>query len=136
MLWSSFLQKQALTGSLQNSCLKKLFGRVLGRPESVLEKDSILDILLESMQKHSDQLTFHNTMGGCFQKFKYPFSRISMNAFKWMNWKSYRNKYLQESVANAITKYRKSITVTPEMAIRATSENELNIQHILLYSIG
>ena len=83
MLWSSLLTgKQALTGSLENSCLKELFDKVPGRPASVLEKDYTLDVLSENMRKHSDQLIFHNTMGACFQKFKYPFSRISMSAFE------------------------------------------------------
>ena len=36
MLWSSFLKKQALAGSLQNSWSKELFGKVPDRSVSVL----------------------------------------------------------------------------------------------------
>ena len=35
-----FLQKQALKGRLQNSCSKQLFGKLPGRLEIVLKKDS------------------------------------------------------------------------------------------------
>ena len=38
MLWSSFLQKQALTGSLQKGCFKELFGKVLRKHASALKK--------------------------------------------------------------------------------------------------
>ena len=39
------LQKQTLTGSLQNNCSKQQL-KLPGRPASVLEKDFTMDILL------------------------------------------------------------------------------------------
>ena len=82
MLWSSFLTKQALTGTLQSSCSKEIFGKVPGSPVSTPKKDSTMDVLLKSMQKHSEQLFFHETMGRFFIKFKYPFSRTPMYIFE------------------------------------------------------
>ena len=41
---SSFLQKQVLTGSLQNNCSKQQL-KVPGRPASVLQKDFTIDVL-------------------------------------------------------------------------------------------
>ena len=53
-LSTCFLQKQALTGSLQRSCFKQLLCKSPLRPASVLKKDSTLHVLLESMQKFSE----------------------------------------------------------------------------------
>ena len=47
MLWSSFLQKQALTG---NSISKEFFRKIPERPTNVLKKNPTLDVSLESMQ--------------------------------------------------------------------------------------
>ena len=44
-LWSSFLQKQTLTGSLQNNCPKQQL-KLPGLPVSVLEKEFTVDVLL------------------------------------------------------------------------------------------
>ena len=49
---------------LQNSCSKELFGVIPGRLTSVLKKNSMLDVSLESMQsmrKFSEKLFFYNT---------------------------------------------------------------------------
>ena len=73
MLWSSFLQKQAQTGSLQNSCSKELFGKVPGRPAGVLKKDSTLDVLLGGMQRFPEQLFFQNTNGWMLSKVQIAF---------------------------------------------------------------
>ena len=72
-VWVSFLQKQVLTASLQNSCSKELFGKLQGRPASVCKKIPTLDVSLEIMQimqKCSEHLCFQNTMNGCFRKLK------------------------------------------------------------------
>ena len=51
VVWSSFLQKQALTGPLQNSCSREFFGKIIpGRTASALKKNSTLDVSLKSMQ--------------------------------------------------------------------------------------
>ena len=42
---SFFLQRQTLTGSLQNNCFKQQL-KLEGRPASVLEKDFTTDVLL------------------------------------------------------------------------------------------
>ena len=52
-MWGSFLQKQAVTGSPQNSCSKEFFGKMPGRPVCILKKNSTLDVLLGRMQKFS-----------------------------------------------------------------------------------
>ena len=54
MLWSSFLLKQALTGSLQNSCSKELFRKFPGRPASVYKKNSTLDASLGKYAKYAE----------------------------------------------------------------------------------
>ena len=64
----SFLQKQTLTVSLQNSCSKELFGKVPGRPASVIKKDSAVGFLLGNMQNFSEQLFFQNTNEQMFPK--------------------------------------------------------------------
>ena len=43
---SSFLQKQALTRSLQNHCSKQQQQTLPGKPASVFEKDYAIDVLL------------------------------------------------------------------------------------------
>ena len=58
---NSFLEKQMLTGSLQNSCCRQLFGKLPGRSVSVLKKDFNMYVLLGSFQKN-----FRNTNGGEF----------------------------------------------------------------------
>ena len=73
-MWSSTLQNQALTGSLQNSC-KKLFGRLTGRALSVLQKDSTMDV-----------------SSGSFQRFSEFFSRTPVDVFRQLNIKSSRNE--------------------------------------------
>ena len=50
-----------LTRSLQLSCSKT--GKLLGRPTSILRKDSIVDVLLRHFQKFWEQLFFRNTNG-------------------------------------------------------------------------
>ena len=55
---------------LQNSCSKELFGVIPGRLISVLEKNSTLDVSLESMQsmqKFSEQLFFKNTRTDAYE---------------------------------------------------------------------
>ena len=76
MLWSSFLQKQALTGSLQISCSKDPFRKIQGRPESGLKKNPTLDVTLDSMQsmqKFLEQLFFQNTNGRMILKVQIAF---------------------------------------------------------------
>ena len=53
ILWSSSLQKQALTGSLHYSC-KQLFGKLKERAVSVLKKDSAMEVSPGSFQRFSD----------------------------------------------------------------------------------
>ena len=66
MLWSSFLQKQALTA-------KELFGKVPGRSAGVLKKDSTLDVSLGSLQILWEQLFFDNTNGLMLPKIQVAF---------------------------------------------------------------
>ena len=73
MLWSSFLQKQALIDSLQNSCSNKLFEKVPGRSASLLKKDSTLDVLLKSMQTFPEQLFFQYNNGRMLPKVQIAF---------------------------------------------------------------
>ena len=61
VLWSSFLQKQALTSSFRIAALKSFFGKIPGRSARVLKKNSTLYVSLERMQKFSGKLFFQNT---------------------------------------------------------------------------
>ena len=81
LLLSSFLQKQALKDSLQNSCSKQLFGIVLGRPASVLHRGCFVG-------KYAGifgAVFFKTPVDVCFRKFKQPLSRRPMDAFWWVD---------------------------------------------------
>ena len=85
--WSSFLQKQTLTGSLQNSCSKEVFRKNPRRPASALKKNTTLDVLLErrqSMQKFSEQLFFQNNNGRVLLKVQIAFFE-NTNGRLWMD---------------------------------------------------
>ena len=87
MLCSSFLQKQTLIGSLQNSYSKELFGKIPGKSASVFKKNSTLDVSLESMQnmqKFSKQLFFQNTYGRVVPKVQIAFF-YNTNGRLWMD---------------------------------------------------
>ena len=47
------VQKQALTSSPENSFSKQVFGKLLGRPASVLKLDFAMDVSLGSFQKYT-----------------------------------------------------------------------------------
>ena len=72
---------------LHSSCSKELFEKISGRCTSVLKKNSILDVSLESMesvQKFSEQLFFQNTNGRMLLNVQITFSRTLIDAFDWM----------------------------------------------------
>ena len=73
MLLSCLLQKQVLTGSLNNGCSKDLFRKVPGKSASLLQKDSTLDVLLGSMQKFLEKLFLQNTSGWMLPKIQIAF---------------------------------------------------------------
>ena len=58
-----FYRRRCLQALSRISALKTLLGKVPGRPEFVLKKDSTLNVLLGSMQKFSKKLFFQNTNG-------------------------------------------------------------------------
>ena len=61
----SFLQKQMLTGSLQNNCSKQQL-KLPGRPASVLQKDFTMDVLpLTSFQRQNQIFAMSMVMLRC-----------------------------------------------------------------------
>ena len=70
------LQKQTLmSSSLQNNCWNSFFEKITEKPSSVLQKDSVMNILL-----------------GGFRKWSTVFSGTPMDTFRWVNRNSYRNE--------------------------------------------
>ena len=75
-MWSFFLQNQRLSGSLQNSCSKELFGKFPGGPANALKHNSTLDGLqksMQSMQKFLEQLFFRTIDGRVLPKVQIAF---------------------------------------------------------------
>ena len=75
---------------------EELFGKVPGRPTSIVKKNSTLDILLGICRNFRSSYFFKTPIVGCFRKFKQPFSRTPMEVFGWMNRKSQRSKTAQK----------------------------------------
>ena len=62
LLWSSFLQNQTLTCSLENSFYKQVFLKNYREdPEKVFKKDCAIGVLLGSFQKISKKTFFRST---------------------------------------------------------------------------
>ena len=57
-MWSSFSQKQALAGPLQESCSKQLFEKLPERPTNVLKKDFTTDVSGRIFQKFRSRYFF------------------------------------------------------------------------------
>ena len=57
-MWSSFSQKQALAGPLQESCSKQLFEKLPERPTNVLKKDFTSDVSVRIFQKFRSSYFF------------------------------------------------------------------------------
>ena len=57
-MWSSFSQKQAVAGPLQESCSKQLFEKLPERPTNVLKKDFTTDVSVRIFQKFRNSYFF------------------------------------------------------------------------------
>ena len=79
-LWSSFLQNQGLTCSLENNPSKQAFLENLREdPEKVFKKDSAIDALLGGFQKFQEQLLYQSIKGQFKQRLQ------NLNRRFWVN---------------------------------------------------